>query len=183
MIGHSVGGLVVQRLVNKGLAAAGVAIDSVAPNKMLAFDWGLFRNTLQIANPFAGDKIFEMTPEGFHQNFANTLGEAESHAAWEATATHDSRNVFRDCLGEAGEVDVTLPHVPLLFIGGEKDQIIPPELNEKNAKAYTDETSITVFREFPDRGHFICGEPGWEEVAAYVTAFLEQQVPAAMPQR
>jgi pimeloyl-ACP methyl ester carboxylesterase len=35
LIGHSVGGLIVQLLVNKGLADAGVAISSVAPNKML----------------------------------------------------------------------------------------------------------------------------------------------------
>ncbi|HEY4198107.1 MAG TPA: alpha/beta fold hydrolase, partial [Mucilaginibacter sp.] len=32
LIGHSVGGLVVQLLVNKSIGSAGVCIDSVAPN-------------------------------------------------------------------------------------------------------------------------------------------------------
>ena len=53
---------------------------------------------------------------------------------YEQTATHDSRNVLRDCLGEDGKVDLDLPHVPLLFIAGEKDEIIPYELCEKKPK-------------------------------------------------
>lgn len=83
---------------------------------------------------------------------------------------------MRDCLGSAGKIDVDIPHNPLLFIGGEKDQIIPPELNEKNAKAYKDETSITQFKEFPNRGYFICGKPGWQEVATYVYEWISANV-------
>lgn len=175
LIGHSVGGLIVQLLVNKGIGAAGICIDSVAPNAMLAFDWGFMKNSALIANPFKGNEPFEMDPVSFHGSFANTLSEAESNAAWEAFATHDSRNVLRDCMGEAGKVDLDLPHAPLLFIGGEKDQIIPPELNEKNSEGYTDPNSLTYFETFPNRSHFICGEPGWEEVAVSVATWLQQR--------
>jgi len=35
LIGHSVGGLIVQLLMNKGLGSAGVCISSVAPNRMM----------------------------------------------------------------------------------------------------------------------------------------------------
>jgi esterase/lipase len=45
LIGHSVGGLIVQLLVNRAMASAGVPIDSVAPNAMLDFDWGFFKNS------------------------------------------------------------------------------------------------------------------------------------------
>ena len=173
VIGHSVGGLIVQLLSNKNLVAAGVCIDSVAPNAMFAFDWGFMKNSTLIINPVKGDKPFEMDAETFHASFANTMTEEESNAAWNEFAIHDSRNVLRDCLGSAGKVDVELPHNPLLFIGGEKDQIIPPQLNERNAKAYTDETSITEFKEFTNRGHFICGQPGWQEVAEYVYDWLQ----------
>jgi pimeloyl-ACP methyl ester carboxylesterase len=38
MIGHSVGGLITQIMMNRGLTQAGVAIDSVAPDGMLDFD-------------------------------------------------------------------------------------------------------------------------------------------------
>lgn len=64
--------------------------------------------------------------------------------------------------------------VPLLLLAGEKDQIIPASLSEKNAKAYTDTSSVTDFKEFAGRGHFICGQPGWEEVAEYAYQWLER---------
>lgn len=174
VIGHSVGGLIVQILSNKNLISAGVAIDSVAPNAMLSFDWGFFKNSAMITNPLKGDQPFMMDEKSFHENFCNTMTVEQSNVAYNLYATHDSRNVLRDCMGSAGKVDLELPHMPLLFIGGEKDQIIPPELNEKNAKAYTDKESITTFKEFANRGHFICGQPGWEEVASYTYEWLQK---------
>ncbi len=173
LIGHSVGGIIVQLLVAKGLAEAGVPIDSVAPNAMLSFDWGFMKNSALIANPFKGNDPFLMDLESFHGSFCNTMSMEETEAAYNETATHDSRNVLRDCMGEHGQIDLDMPHAPLLFIGGEEDQIIPASLNEKNAEAYTDEVSITDFKSFPNRGHFICGQPGWQEVAAYINEWLQ----------
>lgn len=172
VIGHSVGGLIVQLLAQKGLIEMGVPVDSVAPNAMLAFDWGFMKNSALIANPFKGNEPFEMDLESFKASFCNTMSDEATREAYEHTATHDSRNVLRDCMGEAGQIDLDLPHPPLLFIGGEEDEIIPHDLNKKNAEAYTDEVSITDFKAFPNRGHWICGQDGWEEVAAYINDWL-----------
>lgn len=179
LIGHSLGGLVVQRLVNEGVGVAGVPICSVAPNRMLAADWGLLRNTAEITNPLMGDAPYPMDADGFHKNFANTMSRAQSDAAFETFAMDESRNVLRDILGDAGHVDLDVPHVPLLFIAAEKDEIIPAALCEKQAKGYTDASSVVDFRQFDHRGHFICGEPGWQEVAAHVLEWITARVPAA----
>lgn len=117
IIGHSLGGLLAQELVAEGLAMAAVAICPVAPNGMLSADWSFLRNTASITNPLAGADPYEMTPEGFHQNFANTLTDAESRDAFERFATHESRQVLRDIMGQEGKIDVEAPHVPLLFVG------------------------------------------------------------------
>lgn len=178
VIGHSLGGLIVQKLAADGLIRVGVAICSVAPNKMLAFDWGFLRNSALITNPFAGSDPYEMTPEGFHQNFANTLSEGESNKNYKEFAMHESRQVLRDIMGEEGEVDLKKPHVPLLFIGAEKDEIIPASLVRKNAHAYEDERSHHEYTEFGGRGHFICGEPGWQEVAERVANWLNAHLSA-----
>jgi len=175
VIGHSVGGLITQLLVNRGLAKIGVAISSVAPNAMVAFDWSFVKNAATIANPLKGDQPIFMDEETFYSAFANTLSEAESNIAFNETATHDSRNVFRDCMGSSAQLDVELPHVPLLFIAGEKDQICPADLNEKNFRAYSDKTSVTAIHEFANRSHFICNEPGWEEVVNYISNWLDEQ--------
>ena len=174
VIGHSVGGLIAQLLVATGLVKIGVPIDSVAPNAMLAFDWGFLKNSALIANPFKGNEPFYTDPESFHASFCNTMTADESKIAFEQTATHDSRNVLRDCMGEAGHINLDLPHAPMLFIGGEKDEIIPADLNKRNAEAYTDEVSISEYKEFAYRGHWICGQQGWEEVAGYIETWLQK---------
>ena len=55
---------------------------------------------------------------------------------------------------------------PLLFIAGGEDNIMPPSVNESNAKHYKSDTD-TDYKVFPGRSHWTCGEPGWEEVADY----------------
>lgn len=175
MIGHSVGGLIVQLLLNQGIAGVGVAINSVAPNAMLDFDWEFLKNATLILNPLKGDEPIYMDEKTFHSAFANTLTESESAQAYHDFATHDSRNVLRDCIGKAGKMDTHLPHHPLLLIAGEKDHIIPADLVVKNFKAYTHKTSIIEMKEFPNRSHYICGEPSWEEVADYIYNWLEER--------
>lgn len=175
IIGHSVGGLITQVLVNEGLAQLGVPISSVAPNAMISIDWGFAKNSALIMNPLKGDEPFLMDLEGFQGAFANTLSVESVKEPFEKTATHDSRNVLRDCLGDDGKVDLDLPHVPLLFIAGEEDQIIPYELCEKNAEAYTDKLSSTTFQKFAGRSHFICYEPGYEEVMNTVSEWIAQR--------
>lgn len=176
IIGHSVGGLLTQIFVNKNLASLGVPIASVAPNKMMTLDWPFFKNVAAITNPFKGDEPFTQTYGSFHQEFCNTLDEATARIAFEETATHDSRNVLRGCLGEYGAIDLDISHVPLLFITGKEDRIIPCELVAKTCKAYEDEESGDVtYMEFPGKSHFICGEPGWETVAERIHAWIQQK--------
>lgn len=173
VIGHSVGGLISQILVARNLVNLGVSISPVAPNTMLTLDWPFFKNSLTVTNPFKGDEPFYMTPEVFHSVFANTLNDEQANEAFEETAVHDSRNVLRSCMGPSGHIDLDMPHVPLLLISGQEDQIIPHELVEKNSKAYKGETSEVSYKNFMNRSHFICGEPGWEEVAGHIYNWLE----------
>lgn len=173
VIGHSLGGLLVQKLAADGLIRAGVCIASVAPNSMLALDWGFMRNSAAITNPFAGDEPYEMTPEIFRKNFGNTMTEQESNAAYEKYAVHESRQVLRDILGDEGKIDLKKPHVPLLFIGAAEDEIIPNSLVRRNAHAYEDPRSHHEFIFFSGRGHFICGQNGWEEIAQGAANWLD----------
>jgi len=173
LIGHSVGGLIVQKLIADGIGKMGVPICSVAPNRMLSLDWGFFKNSALITNPLKGDDPFPMDADGFHGSFANTLPRAESDKAFQQYAVNDSRNVLRDCMGDTGKIDLEKPHAPMLFISAEKDEIIPAGLCEKNSKAYEDKGSQVSYREFPNRSHFICGEPAWEEVANHIAGWID----------
>jgi pimeloyl-ACP methyl ester carboxylesterase len=175
MVGHSVGGLITQILLNRGLLSAGVAISSVAPNAMLDFDWGFIKNSAIIANPLKGNEPVYMDAKTFHSSFANTLSETDAGLAFDELATHDSRNILRDCMGATGRIDLDKPHAPLLLLSAEKDEIIPADLAKKNFEAYPRQAGSTSYKEFAGRSHFVCNEPGWEEVTGYALDWVSAQ--------
>ncbi|UKT65256.1 alpha/beta hydrolase [Pedobacter mucosus] len=172
VIGHSVGGLIAQLLLARDTVSMAVAISSVAPNSMITFDWSFFKNAATIANPLKGNDPIPMDLETFKGAFANTLAEDLAETEFEKTATPDSRNVFRSCMSSSADIDMEISHSPLLLIAGTEDLICPASLIEKQQKAYTNENSVTDIKEFAGRSHYICNEPGWEEVAEYVAHWI-----------
>jgi pimeloyl-ACP methyl ester carboxylesterase len=175
LVGHSMGGLVVQRLVNAGRGLAGVCIDSAPPRGIFSLRWSFLRSNLPIVNPLRGDRPCAMTMERFAYAFCNTLTLAETRSAFAELVVPESRNVARSSAGADGRVDFAKPHAPLLFVAGERDHIVPASLNRRNAAAYSHPGSSRTLRVFPGRGHFICGQPGWEEVAGYVEGWIREQ--------
>jgi hypothetical protein len=51
----------------------------------------------------------------------------------------------------------------------------PPSLNKANYEKYRQSSSVTDFKEFTGRTHFIIRQTGWEEVADYVLAWLNDK--------
>lgn len=78
-------------------------------------------------------------------------------------------------LTAVAKVDFKKPHPPLLITAGEKDHIIPPSLNRANFNKYKASPSMTELKEFKGRDHFLIGAPGWEEVADYALAWLNEK--------
>ncbi|MBO9611325.1 MAG: alpha/beta hydrolase [Dyadobacter sp.] len=174
VIGHSLGGLSVQKLVEMGKAAAGVCIDGAAPAGIIPTQWSFLKSNLPVLNPFKGDSVFFPTKKWFHYTFGNTLSREESDKAFDELVVPESRNIPRGTTKSFAKINFDKPHVPLLFIAGEKDHIIPKSLNEKNFKAYNDKGSKREFKVFENRGHFICGDKNWQQVATYVNHWIDQ---------
>ena len=71
---------------------------------------------------------------------------------------------------------------PLLFIAGSEDNIMPPSVNQSNAKHYRHSKSPTDYKEFAGRSHYsVIGREGWEEVADYALEWARKHAtrPAA----
>jgi pimeloyl-ACP methyl ester carboxylesterase len=170
LVGHSIGGLLVQKLVNDGFARAGVAISSAPPAGVITLDPVFFRANWPHINPFAGSAPVLMTKERFHFTFCNTMSRAESDAAFDEFVVPESRNVPRSTLTSQGRIDFTRAHVPLLMLTGDSDHLIPVGLARTNAKRYAPAIEL---REFANRAHFICNENGWEEVADAAFDWIE----------
>jgi hypothetical protein len=62
----------------------------------------------------------------------------------------------------------------MLLIGGGKDLIAPSSMTEEIFKKQKHAASLTEYKFYEDRSHYICGEPGWEEVADFALVWAEK---------
>jgi pimeloyl-ACP methyl ester carboxylesterase len=175
LIGHSMGGLVVQLLLQQDLAVAGVAIDAAPPQGVFTTAWSFLKANFPAINPFVPvTRPVEMSFEHFQYAFVNTLPQAEQRAAYDRYVVPESRGVPTQSLTSVARVDFRKSHAPLLITAGEKDHIIPASLNKTNYNRYKASASITDFKQFAGRDHFLISERGWEEVADYCLQWLEK---------
>lgn len=168
IIGHSFGGLLTQLMLQRGLGAAAVAIDSVPPQGVITTSWSFIRSVWPAITPFVStSKPYYMPFRHFQYAFANDLPLDEQKVAYDVIVP-ESRRLARGGLSSAARIDFRRPHPPLLMIAGGKDNIMPASLNRANYKRYSKSKSVVDFKEFPSKAHYsVIGGPGWEDVADY----------------
>lgn len=175
IIGHSIGGLVAQILMQKRLAASVIAIHSVPPQGLFTFKLSFLKAGWGALGFFtSARKTFLMDFSQWQYAFTNGMPVACQEDGYERFAIPESKLVVRDTTTSAAAVDFDMPHPPLLFIAGSIDHAIPASLNLSNYKKYTDSDSIRDYMVFSDRNHFVLGQPGWEEVALYIEQWLSK---------
>lgn len=172
VIGHSMGGLIVQKLVEMDKVAAGISIDGAAPKNVMAP-----LSTLKIVWPalnlFKGKSPFTGSKDWYHKAFFNTFSKEESDKLYDEFAVPESRKIVREsALRSFAKIDFKKPHQPLLFIAGEKDAIFSPAFTKKIANKYEDKNSVVGYKVFENRTHFICGQENWREVGEYIDKWI-----------
>jgi pimeloyl-ACP methyl ester carboxylesterase len=178
LMGHSFAGLFVQVLLDRGLGAAGVAIDPAPPFGILP-NWRGALSALPVFTSWNGwNRVLSMSTRGFATTFAQTLPEAEmSHAYSAFVAPTPGRVYFEQVLGIGCRVKfANAARPPLLLIAGEKDRTVPLVTVKTNYRKQRAAASRTTFKAFPGRSHWICKEAGWEGVADFALTWAEQQV-------
>jgi pimeloyl-ACP methyl ester carboxylesterase len=173
LIGHSVGGLAVQKLIEMDKGVAGICIDPAPPKGIFSFKWSFLKANLPTINPFRGSSVCLPGVKWFQYAFCNTMTLEQTEIEYNKFVVPESRNIPRSSTTDEGKIDFKKPHNPLLIIAGEKDNIIPSSLNKKNFEAYKDTNSKIEFKEFAGRTHYICGQPNWEEVASYIDVWIK----------
>lgn len=175
VVGHSFGGLLVQKLIELNKAVAGVSIDGAPPKNVMA-PLSTIKIVWPVFNFFKGNNPYLGTKDWYHRAFFNNYSREESDKLYETVAAPESRRLARDpLLKSIGNVDFKKAHNPLLFIGGANDAIFPADFTAKIANSYKDKNSVLDLKIFEGRSHFICGEKGWEEVAEYVLNWIKKQ--------
>jgi pimeloyl-ACP methyl ester carboxylesterase len=190
IMGHSAGGLFTQILLEHGYGAAGVAIDSAPAEGVRVTPISQIRSLFPVLrNPANRMRAVGFTPEQFHYAFTNTLSREDSEKVYEryhipapgsfvwagplANFTPGHQDTYVDFRNQE--------RAPLLFIAGAEDNLMPPAVNQSNAKMYRNSSAVTDYHEFEGRSHYTVGQDGWEEVADYALEWAVEhaKLPAA----
>jgi pimeloyl-ACP methyl ester carboxylesterase len=174
LMGHSAGGVFTQVLLDHGYGAAGVAINSAPTEGVKRVPLSQVKATFPVLkNPANRHRAVGFTFEQWHYAFTNTFGEEESRALYERYHIPASGQIF---WGSAlanihpGHDDNYVNYcnddrAPLLFISGSEDHLMPPKIQQSNAKHYNDRV-LTEVVEF-DGPHLLPSRDNWQEVADY----------------
>jgi pimeloyl-ACP methyl ester carboxylesterase len=166
LIGHSMGGLITQLLLDRGYGVAGIAMD---PGPTAGVFVGLTSLLAALPPVLSGPSTpYLITRDGFAKNFANTLTPAEQTVAYDDYVVPTSSRIFYQAAAMIGTaVNPKARKQPLLVISAEHDRTVSPFLARGIYKLQKKAPARTDFHEFKNRSHFLAGEKGWEEVAQY----------------
>ena len=169
LIGHSMGGFIVQKYLEDHDAPAAVLLSSPSPAGLLPTairtarrqPWVFAKVNLTlslqplIANP-------QLVGEAF---FSNDVQNEQLLEYWKQTQD-DSFMAFLDMVA----LDLPKPEkvkTPLLILGAARDNMIAPSEIEATARAYNTQAEI-----IPDVAHNSMLEPRWRSVAERILAWL-----------
>lgn len=173
LIGHSLGGLTVQMLLQRNLGVAGISIHSVPPQGVTTLKFSFFRSLWKPLGLFSSlKKTHLMSFAEWQYAFTNGMSLAEQKESYQKNTIPESRRVLRGPLGAEGKIDFKKPHAPLLFIAGSADHIMPASLNYTNYKKYKNSSSITNYKEFEGKNHYVLALPSWQDEAGFAKDWI-----------
>src|SRR5215217_2347041 len=150
LIGHSMGGVAVQHLLDRGLGVAGVAIDPaptpgvrLGPHAIVSalpvfFEWGSWK------------KAETMSRSYFRNRFAQLVPDDQADALYDRYIVPTPGKIWWDGIVNATPIRWDNPdRAPLLLIGGELDLIADASMTQAIYEKQKQAPSLTELKIFP----------------------------------
>lgn len=183
LIGHSFGGLIVEKLLGEDVGLAGVAIDPAQIKGVLPLPLSELRSGLPaLGNPANISRAVALTSNEFKFSFGNALSQPESDRLFERwTIPSPARPLFEVAVANFN------PHAeskvnthndargPLLLISGTADHTAPDVSTRSAFHLYRTSMAVTHLKRFEGRGHSLVIDQNWREVADAVLDWLDEQ--------
>lgn len=175
LIGHSLGGLVVQLLLQRGLGTAGVAMHSFPPSGVSSFRFSFMKAVWEAMSLFTSSKETYLMPfSTWKYTIANGMDYEEQKELYYRYAIPESKRIIRDMLKCVAIIDFKKSHAPLLFTSGSDDRLTPVSLNYNNYKKYKTGNSKTDYMNFKGSNHLVFGRHGWTEEVDFILDWLQK---------
>lgn len=182
LVGHSFGGLIVQKLAGEGAAQATVAIDPAPFRGVLPVPWSALKSGAPVlGNPANAGRAVALTFEQFSYAWANNLPEDEARSLYdEYHVAASGAPLFQAVTANINpwteaQVDVKNPdRGPMLIAAGAADHTIPLAITRAMFKVQEKNSGITESVEISNRGHSLTIDHGWGDVADLSHDFLSR---------
>lgn len=174
IIGHSMGGFIVQKYLEKHKAAAVILLASLPHNGILELNFRLFignpllytrihlkRSLIEILNaknPIRDTFFFRDVDKNKRDQYFELMGDESYAALWDMS--------IRDLPKRSSS------SIPMLALGAEDDWIVRPNQIRKTAKVYDADYLI-----IPDIGHEMMLDTNWKIVAEAILQWLTNVYP------
>lgn len=181
LLGHSMGGLIVQALAARGIGRAGVLLTPAQPADCQKFSLAPLYTFWNVVRAGDVNRAYKIWERGFSWGVLNGV-ETSRHSAIYAGAVHDGGLIFRDLGRPAADphrvatIDAAQIGVPLLTIGAKRDRATVIEAVRAVGEKYR---SIGgAYLEYAAAAHWIVDEPLTPKVTSDIADWLDRVWPA-----
>ncbi|MEU7765653.1 alpha/beta fold hydrolase [Nocardia sp. NPDC049190] len=185
VIGHSIGGLIAQKLLGSGFASACVAIAPAQFKGVLTLAPVQLRTVLPVVGrPWLRTKTWSHTAESYHRACANGISRVESDRLFADHAIPaPGLPLFQAGLANAmprseAAVDTRSERGPLLMFAGGLDRTVPEATVRSAYRIQRRNPAVTELVVLADRGHCMSADHGWRELGDTALEFLAGNLPA-----
>jgi pimeloyl-ACP methyl ester carboxylesterase len=170
IIGHSIGGLLAQKLAEEDRCAAAVLLAPAPP-------WNLApqADTIPALMPMLPGIMLDHPVRPPYWSavriILNRMPQPDRRRVYDSLL-YESGICFREALAGSVRVDREKVRVPIRIIAASDDRVISPALARVIADYYRADFSV-----LDAHGHWFIEEPGWEPIAEGVADWLERALP------
>ena len=168
VIGHSMGGLLSQALAERNCVSAATFISPAPPAGAHDLRSSVFWTFVGMSNAI-GVAPWAIKPNRrtVFASVMNALPKSEREAAF-TSMVYESGPAFND-MGRFA-IDENKIRVPVMTVAATLDRLVPAKVVRLVGKKYA--AIGGVFREYSTHAHWLYSEPGWEQPAGDIYAWL-----------
>ncbi len=170
LVGHSMGGMVVQRFLSKHIYRGAVLISSIPPQGMMPLSWQSFWQdpliTMEMTQTYLMPEL-ATTEQLKRYLFAGPV-EQEKLEAWLEHLVPESQRLLWDMSWHNLPNPFEVSKTPIAVVGALHDRLVPKVIVTMTAATYSCQPH------WIDAGHGVMLEHNWQEAAQVVSAALTE---------
>ena len=167
VIGHSLGGLVALMMAARNRVRAAVLIAPAPPRGITVLSPGLLMRMTTYVPAMILSRPFLPSASHLDALVLNRMPEQDRPVTRSRFVADSGRAARQITLG-VYKIPSRAVRVPLLVVGAELDRFIPVRVAERIARKYDG-----TFHVARGHGHFLLGEPGWEQQAKTILDWID----------